>query len=261
MAQEKRSHIVTDQMGRSFVMEVPVERIVCLVPSITELLFDIGVGDKVVGRTKFCIHPLDQINRVPVMGGTKMIHHDRIHDANPDLIISNKEENNKEDIDCLEEDYSVWVSDISTLDDSYSMIRQLGELLNRNKEAERIIVRTEEILSEPKQPERSAIYLIWKDPYMTVGGDTYIHSILSRSGYKNLFANQMRYPQLTLDDIVRFQPDELLLSSEPFPFKKKHINELQESLPDTKIKLVNGEFYAWYGSRILKCGPDMGGMT
>lgn len=243
----------TDQMGRAVVLDEYPQRIISLVPSQTELLYDLGLGDKVVGITKFCVHPDAWYRNKTRVGGTKSYHFDRIKALEADLIIGNKEENDREQIQKLMELFPVWMSDILDLPDAYEMMRQLGELVNRKAEAETLVRQTMNGFAEFANPKRlSVVYLIWNDPIMAVGEQTFIHCMLEQCGWTNSLAQQTRYPELSLTTLQSLQPDLLFLSSEPFPFKDKHVTYFQEHLPRTQIRRVDGEAFSWYGSRLLK---------
>ncbi len=227
------------------------QRIISLVPSLTELICDLGLEKLLVGRTKFCIHPKDLINDIPKIGGTKNPRIKDILDLKPDLIIGNKEENRKEDIEALAEHCHVLVSDIKTFQDAQEFIQSLGNWYQKEEKAAEIIYQNQQCIRKYKiQESKSALYLIWNDPYMSIGHDTYIHDILSQIGYRNILEDQLRYPTLEEDQIKALNPDVILLSSEPYPFKEKHISELQDLVPGAGIELVDGEFYSWYGSRL-----------
>ncbi|MCH6202174.1 helical backbone metal receptor [Aquiflexum sp. LQ15W] len=242
-----------DQLHRTISLPNPPKRIVSLVPSQTELLVDLGLRDRIVGVTKFCIHPKGLKKEKTVIGGTKNFHFDKIESLQPDLIIGNKEENYQEGIERLSEKFPVWMSDIYTLEDAYRMIMCVGELTDTSIKATQIVSRVKEGLEKEFKLKGSAVYLIWKDPLIAVGSNTFIDSILEKAGFKNLI-NQSRYPEIDLEEIVKLNPEFLLLSSEPFPFKEKHISFFQEKLPKTKIKIVDGEMFSWYGSRLLFAG-------
>ncbi len=242
------SMIYLDQLGNQLDIDHTPARIISVVPSITELLFDLGLGDKIVGCTKFCVHPNKPYLTKNMIGGTKDLNLEKIVKLNPDLILANKEENNKIQIEFLSESTPVWISDVKTFDDSLEMIEQIGLITGTSFRAKEIINQLNNHL-KCKAPVKKAVYLIWKDPYMTIGGDTYINDILNRCGYINLFSEQNRYPIVTLQEISDYKPDVVLLSSEPYPFKEKHLKTIQRSLKNTEVKLVDGEFYSWYGSR------------
>ncbi|MEF9480533.1 ABC transporter substrate-binding protein [Chryseobacterium sp. RRHN12] len=228
-------------------------KIVSLVPSITEALFDLGLTEnEVVGRTKFCIHPQEKIKNVSVIGGTKNINIEKIKALQPDLIIANKEENVKDQVEALMDDYKVMVTTIDTIEDNYYLLKNLGKLFGKEEKAQLYNLKIYDVLNQAKldSPVKTA-YLIWKNPYMTIGSDTFIHRILSEIGFQNIFRDKTRYPQITTEDLA--DADVIMLSSEPFPFKEKHIEELKASYPDKKIMIVDGEAFSWYGTHIAKC--------
>lgn len=243
----------TDQLNRTIEVKARPQKIISVVPSQTELLHYLGLEKEVIGITKFCIHPDKWFREKQRVGGTKNLHLQKIKELHPDLIIANKEENLKEQIEELANQFPVWVSDVNNLEDSLDMIEKIGRLTAREKEADGLLSR---IKSEFEKIQftiqfRTA-YLIWKDPYMTVGGDTFIHDMLRRAGFENIFAVENRYPTVSIEDIKNANCELLLLSSEPYPFQQKHIDELQAFLPNTKIMLVDGEMFSWYGSRLVK---------
>lgn len=228
-------------------------RIVSLVPSQTELLFDLGLEEEVIGITKFCIHPHIWYKTKQRVGGTKKLNLEIIDSLHPDLIIANKEENTKEDIEALAKKYPIYLSDVSNVNDALEMIHEVGMLVGKQQEALQII---NEIISLKQKrilnpSSLKTLYLIWYNPYMAAGSDTFIHSMLQEAGFPNCLA-QKRYPELCIKEIIELNPDLIFLSSEPFPFKQKHIDELQNLLPNSKIVLVDGELFSWYGSRMLK---------
>ena len=239
-----------DQLGNELVFEELPRRIISLVPSITELLCDLGLEDRLLGCTKFCVHPQDLRKSKTIVGGTKSLHFDRIKGLKPDLIIANKEENRREDIEELDRYYRCWVSEVKTYADGEDMNRSLAKIFGLESAAEQIIEQNRGALPNPRPKHGSALYLIWRKPYMSVGGDTYIHDMLERCGYTNCLADQKRYPSLSEEAIAELAPQHLLLSSEPFPFKEKHLEELQALCPNAQVRLVDGEFYSWYGSRL-----------
>jgi len=227
-------------------------RIVSLVPSLTELLFHLGLEDQIVGRTKFCIHPKHKVRSAAKIGGTKNVHIDKVLALSPDIIIANKEENTKVDIEELQKHSSVLLTEIADYGTALEAILTIGKETNKKAEAELLIEEIELRFRDLKQGEaQSVCYLIWQKPYMSIGHDTFIHDMLAKCGYQNICGDQTRYPILSIKEIRDKQPDLVFLSSEPFPFKQKHIDELQESLPSTKILLVDGEYFSWYGNRML----------
>lgn len=228
-------------------------KVISLVPSITEALFDLGLTEnEVIGRTKFCIHPEDKVKNVEIIGGTKNLNLEKIKALKPDLILANKEENVKEQVEILMKDFKVIVYNTETIEDNYYLVKNLGLLFNKEERAQIFNLKIYEVLNLAKINSKiKAAYLIWKNPYMTVGSDTFIHNILSEIGFENIFKDQTRYPGIQTEDLAA--ADVIMLSSEPFPFKEKHIAELKEFYPDKKIIIVDGEAFSWYGTHIAKC--------
>ncbi|NMM49398.1 ABC transporter substrate-binding protein [Flammeovirgaceae bacterium KN852] len=241
--------IVKDMMNRDVVLPSFPVRIVSLVPSLTELLSDLDLEDEVIGITKFCVHPASWRKEKVIIGGTKNPKLDKIQSLNPDLIIANKEENNESDIIELEKKFPVYVSDIQTIDDALRMIKDIGELTFRSVQANKIVNQIRNKSVSLNSEKRSCLYFIWKDPWMIAGKDTFITEMLGNAGYKNLCPHT-RYPILD-ESLKRLTPDEILLSSEPYPFKEKHFSEIASMFPDSKIRIVDGEYFSWYGSRML----------
>ncbi|MAO65743.1 MAG: hypothetical protein CL666_12170 [Balneola sp.] len=231
--------------------DFPYHRIISLVPSLTELLYDLGLKDQIIGRTRFCIHPNYKIKQAEIIGGTKNPKLEEIVEMQPDLILANKEENRKEDIEVLQKYAEVRVTDINTIEDALLEITSLGKLLGVQEAANTLVKELNALLNErPECPPLSVAYFIWKDPWMSVGHDTYIHDVLQSWQFTNLYGNETRYPKTDLQELRAKDPDLILLSSEPYPFKEKHIAEIQEASPNSKIELVNGEWFSWYGSRM-----------
>ena len=243
-------------MNRTIRLETVPRRIVSLVPSQTELLFDLGLNEEVVGITKFCIHPESWFRSKTRIGGTKTVNIEKVRALNPDLIIANKEENTQSDIEALESIAPVWISDIFTLEDSFQMILELGKIVGKEKASLQLVSEIEEsfkelseIISEKNNDlQPKVLYLIWKDPYLAAAKNTFIDDMLTRCGFQNFMGDEERYPEWIPDPSEI--PDVILLSSEPYPFKEKHIAALQEIYPETKIMLVDGEMFSWYGSRL-----------
>ncbi|NOT74497.1 MAG: ABC transporter substrate-binding protein [Cyclobacteriaceae bacterium] len=245
-----------DQMGNGFVFLQPPQRIISLVPSQTELLFDLGLNEQVVGITKFCVHPNRWIKSKTIIGGTKNFHFDVIERLNPDLIIGNKEENYEEGIATLQKNFPVWMSDIITIYDATNMIRSVARITNRKFEGIKIVKEIDQAFKRlgTFKSER-ILYLMWRNPWMGVASRTFIHSMLEKIGFTNVLTDHDRYPELSISDLQCLNPSIVLLSSEPFPFSEKHIPEIQQILPNAKIILVDGEMFSWYGSR-MKLAPD-----
>jgi ABC-type Fe3+-hydroxamate transport system substrate-binding protein len=247
--------ITIDQLNRSISLPDHPTRIISIVPSQTELLFDIGLDNEVIAITKFCIHPEEWFETKTRIGGTKNLNIEKIKSLNPDLIIANKEENTEAQIQELMKDFPVWVSDIKNLDDALAMIREVSLITGKEKKGKEIvenIIREFNSLKTISGEIISCAYIIWNKPIMTVGGDTFISDLLSQAGYKNIFHDKIRYPEITFDDLINLNPEVILLSSEPFPFKEKNVSDFQKLLPKSMVKLVDGEMFSWYGSRLLK---------
>ena len=248
-----------DQMGRSIALGgQPPSRIVSLVPSLTELLFDLGLEDEVVGITKFCVHPPQWFQSKTRVGGTKKIDFAAIAALRPELIIGNKEENEREQVEALMEGYNVWMSDIETLEGALQMIAQVSCMVGKEKQGVALIAQIERAFASlrahgnERMEPRKAINLIWNEPLMEVGPGTFIDAMLPYAGFKNLLAAaDVRYPVLTAEALKDLEPEYLLLSSEPFPFAAKHVAGFQKLLPSCKIILVDGEYFSWYGSRLV----------
>ncbi len=233
-------------------------RIVSLVPSITGLLYDLDLEEEVVGITKFCVHPPHWFKTKTRIGGTKTLNIEKIRSLDPDLIIANKEENIKEQIEELANHFTVYTSDVHDLPGALGMIKEIGNLTSKVKEANLIAEKIESALLslQPFHPLRKACYLIWRQPYMTIGGDTFISDMMERCGFQNIFKEQKRYPQIELNQLPALGCEFILLSSEPFPFKQKHVDEIRNEIANTKLQepkivLVDGEMFSWYGSRLL----------
>jgi len=231
---------------------------VSLCPSLTELVFDLGLGDSLVGVTKFCIHPADGARGIEKVGGTKTPKIERIVELSPDLVLLNEEENRIEDAEALESaGLACHVSFPKTAIDTAEMVRSIGEATRRPKEAERIARAIEDAArrateaSERLPPIRYA-YLIWREPLMSVSGDTFISDLLRLAGGENAFADRpKRYPVLEAEDLAAAGLRAVLLSTEPFPFQEKHIDEVsrQTGLAPEIFHIVDGEMLSWHGSR------------
>ena len=244
---------VTDQLGYKISIPFPPKRIISLVPSQTELLADLGLDSKVVGITKFCVHPKSWQKSKTIVGGTKNFRFDIIESLKPDLIIGNKEENYQEGIDQLKSKYPVWMSDIVTLNDAFAMVDQVGELTNTTERATDLLVQIKKSFSTiEKLPPLRTLYLIWQKPWMGAAPGTFIHELMTTAGFVNCLSQYTRYPELDEEKIKALSPDLILLSSEPFPFVQKHVSELDSIFPNTRIALVDGEMFSWYGSRLKK---------
>ena len=230
-------------------------RIISLVPSFTELLFDLNLGDSVVGVTRFCIHPKQKTKLITKVGGTKNVKLDIIKQLNPDLIIANKEENQKEDIEALQKEHTVWLTEITTIKDALGMILALGSKTQRERESKLLVQEIESQFKTIVIPNptitKTVAYFIWQSPYMLAGRNTFINQLITAIGFTNIISGtDARYPVLSGQEIQELKPDYIFLSSEPFPFKEVNKDEFQALFPFSKVVLVDGEMFSWYGSRM-----------
>ncbi len=227
-------------------------RVISLVPSITEFLFDLGMDEEVVGLTKFCIHPNEKWQTLPRVGGTKTVNHARVAALKPDLIIANKEENTREDVERLREYYTVLLTEVYTVEDAFAMMLDLGDQVNRQNEATVLVdhVRREWETARNLANGETVVYAIWNNPFMVAGTQTYIHAALDWFGWQNA-VEASRYPELSAEELIELSPQRLMLSSEPFPFSAQHVEHFNALLPYTRVGCVDGECFSWYGSRML----------
>ncbi|PQJ72170.1 ABC transporter substrate-binding protein [Polaribacter butkevichii] len=249
---------VQDQIGRILAFKKTPKRIISLVPSLTELLVDLGLEDSIVGITKFCIHPVNLKQTKTIVGGTKSIHPEKIKALQPDIILCNKEENSKEIVAICEQIAPTHVSDIFTIDDNLALIKQYGNLFSVESNALEMITKISLKLTDFKQfiknkATKKVVYFIWKDPWMAAGNTTFINHLLELNKFDNIYQHKKRYPEVDLEEMkLNTQLDLVLLSSEPFPFKQEHLLEAEKNTSKAKAILVDGEMFSWTGSRLLK---------
>ncbi|WP_421753869.1 helical backbone metal receptor [Croceimicrobium sp.] len=244
-----------DQIGRSLVVNHRPQRIVSLVPSLTELIVDLGLESELIGLSSWCVQPPGLRESKTVIGGTKNPNIEQIKSLKPDLILANKEENLQEHITELAESIPVFVSDVRSLDQAIELITLLGSVVSRAKEAQ-IMAEKAQGLIQQLQPEESRrfLYFIWKDPYMVASTDTYSSALMEACGFVNVAPKDKgRYPQLSLSEIQDLKADLIFLSSEPYPFNSGDSRDLFPYAD--KVWMVNGEFFTWYGSRLNKTLP------
>jgi iron complex transport system substrate-binding protein len=248
-----------DQLRTTHTFETTPKRIISLVPSQTELLFDLGLEGQIVGITKFCVHPFHLKSTKTIIGGTKNVKFDKIKALQPDIIIANKEENTKEIVEELRQICSVWVTNIVTLEDNLQMISDFGQLFNKRTEAQKWIDKINFAYQDFQHfiKDKSILkvaYFIWANPYMVAGKDTFINEVLKLNKLDNIYKNrEERYPEIIIQKMrIQGDPDLVLLSSEPFPFKDEHAFELGRFTHHAKTIFVDGEMFSWYGTRILK---------
>lgn len=250
--------IFIDQMQRKVELNnFPPKRIISLVPSITELLAYLGLENELVGITKFCIYPENIFRSKEKIGGTKNLNIEKIKQLQPDLIIGNKEENVRSQIEELEKYFPVWMSDVNTYEDALNLIVEVGQLTEKINAAKELVIQIQESFKKLEQSNydlknKNVLYLIWYQPIMVVGKNTFIDSMLSRVHLNNMIQKD-RYIELSLEDLksISENVDYILLSSEPYPFKEKHKADLVQFISDkTKIVFVDGEVFSWYGVRM-----------
>jgi ABC-type Fe3+-hydroxamate transport system substrate-binding protein len=243
---------LTDQAGKIIRLDHLPTKIISVVPSQTELLSWFGLDQEVIGITKFCVHPAHWHKEKTKIGGTKKLDIDRIRALQPDLVIANKEENLRAEIEAIEKFCPCYVSDVRDRASAYEMIHDLGQLLGKASGALSIVNEISEQFEKLNVRKKyRAAYLVWNDPLMTVGGDSFINDMMQSAGFENVFANESRYPQVTKEIILSKNIELLLLSTEPFPFSQKHIEFFKKEFPTTRILLVDGEIFSWYGNRML----------
>jgi len=229
---------------------MPPARIVSLVPSLTELVWWLSAGDHLVGRTRFCTEPAGLVEAVPIMGGTKNPHVERIVAVRPDLVVANKEENRREDVEALQQaGLHVLLTDPNTVEEALAMIAGLGAILDHQAKAAGLINDVRSVLAEGRAPlPAPRVFVgVWKDPLMGLGDNAYGHDLLERCGAVNVLAGRSRYPEVTLDEVAALHPDVILLPDEPYPFKQSHVEEFSAIAPAT---VIDGKLLWWYGPRM-----------
>ena len=250
---------LTDQIGVLHHFSETPRRIVSLVPSQTETLFEFGLEEQLVGITKFCVHPYHLKATKSIVGGTKKVHVDKIAALQPDIIIANKEENTREMVEELCAICPVWVTDITSFEDVLQMLRDFGNLFNKRTDAQKWIQKlqfgyTGFLRFAADKPVRKAAYLIWREPYMAAGKDTFINELLILNKFENIYADrESRYPEVEIRKMrIQGDPEIVFLSSEPYPFKEEHAFEIGRSTHHAKTVFVDGEMFSWHGVRLCK---------
>ncbi len=245
-----------DQLGRTLTPPNWPFRIVSLIPSETELLVDLGLENYIVGITKFCVHPSHIKTTKTVVGGTKKVSFDKIAALQPNIILCNKEENTKEIVTTLEKQFTVHVSDVKNISDTLLLISQFGLMFNRSNRAAELITEIKREANSFKNYiensiSKKVLYFIWKSPWMLAGKSTFIDYLMSLNNFVNCSEGNIRYPEISEKELNETKVDLILLSSEPYPFKKEHISEIEKTGISGKILFVDGEYFSWYGSRLL----------
>ncbi len=250
----------TDALGRPVEITTPPKRIVSLVPSITEALFAFGLGKRIAGVTKFCTEPADGVAGLPKVGGTKNVDVEAVVKLKPDLVIANAEENEKADIEALvAAGLTVFVTYPRTVIHATAMMRTLAEITDKKEAAAPLVaaIEAEVALARAADQERTPLRVfcpIWREKWMTIGPDTYMHDFLSSCGLQNVYGDSSeRYPEIELSDVAAKRPDIVLLPDEPYRFARKHVKEVAAAIPgidESRIYLVDGKDVCWYGPRI-----------
>ena len=269
-----KDEAVRDDRGVSFMPLRRPFKVVSLVPSWTETLFDLGLTEEeIVGRTDYCVHPMDHVGRIEAVGGPKDPDIQKIFRLQPDLIIADREENRREDIEQFEKHWTVsrvFLTGPTTVNEALQDVERLGRLFLSPKRARRLVENVRAWRARVVSKDRGTVaYLVWQDPLMAASRETYIGDVLEILGYKNVMdrstlkdLNQTastRYPTVTLERLILLRPATILLSTEPFPFREAHADDLRSRLyrldgpyaESVKIRIVNGEHYSWYGSRMV----------
>lgn len=247
----------TDQIGRTLSFEKPPKRIVSLVPSQTELLYDLALESEIVGITKFCVQPYHFKSTKKIVGGTKKVDFEKIKALKPDFILCNKEENSYDFLMQLEAIAPTYFSDVATFEDTFKLITDVGQICGRRTESSNLINKINFKLNDfqnfmEDKPVRKAAYFIWANPWMVAGNDTFINEMMKLNKFTNIYENMSRYPKVEINRIRHEgDPDVVLLSSEPFPFKDEHAIEIGKFTNRTATVFADGEMFSWFGSRML----------
>lgn len=243
---------VIDHLGRSVEFSYPPKRIISIAPGLTDTFYSLNLTNEIIGRTRYCLHPKDKVQQSTRVGGTKDINLDKIRSLNPDIIFAEKEENTREIVEQLEKEFPVYVAVVQSVENTYKMIADLGELTNRSFEAEHLLATIQTGFQNfPIYQHKKVAYVIWRKPYMVAGKNTYIDSLLQTMGFENAFSHyEGRYPSVTEEDLKNAELDYLFLATEPFPFQEKHLSEFSQFLPEVKPIILDGEMF-WYGPRMV----------
>jgi ABC-type Fe3+-hydroxamate transport system substrate-binding protein len=241
---------ITDHLNRTVILKSKPERVVSMVPSLTETLADLGLAENLVAVTRFCKYPSNVVNTLPKIGGPKNINLEKIIDLKPDFVVAVKEENNKKQVLSLAEHVPVFVFDINTLEDSFDMLQLLGTIFEIQEISAQWIKRIKEKLEilKPSVVAEKTLYMIWKKPWMAAGKSTFIGSMMQVAGFNNLISG--RYPEISENEMRK--ADAILLATEPYHFNENDRKQLQEMFSGTRVIIVDGEMFTWYGTHMLK---------
>lgn len=234
-------------------LDIKPKRIISLVPSITETLFYLNLGDKIIGITKWCKYPESEVKKITKIGGVIGIDIEKIKKLKPDFIFAVKEENDKDEIKELSKFTNIYIGEVYDLESAYQQIYDIGTITRVYNKSEELVenIKTD-FYNISNFNNLKCAYLVWNEPLMLVGGNTFINSIIENCGLKNVFNERSSYPEVTIAEIKKKKPDIIFLCSEPFEFKNKHKINFEQNFPNTKILLVDGEMFTWYGSHLLK---------
>ncbi len=248
-----------DELNREVSVPNEPQRIISLVPSLTELLHEMGLEKQLVGITKYCVHPIHYQSTKTKVGGTKKVKFDAIKELKPDFILCSKEENTEEMVQELEKMATVYVSDVNTFEESLLLIRKLGIILHRRMQADRIVQKIKDRQQEFQsflqgRKKYAVVYFIWAEPWMVAGGKTFINNMIKVAGFTNAYEHLERYPEVKINRI-RFSahnPEVLMFSSEPYDFSDEEVYEVVRKNKNLLTIYVDGQYFSWYGSRLSK---------
>jgi ABC-type Fe3+-hydroxamate transport system substrate-binding protein len=253
---------LTDASGFTLDPAEPPRRIVSLIPSITETLCALGLANALVGITVYCVAPREVVRGKTRIGGEKNPDLDAIRALQPDLVVANIEENVREHVETLRGwGIPVWVTYPRTVAEGLAMIRELGQVTGTGPRAEAILADLEPLYARVRAASARrrpvpVFYPIWREPWMTISADTYIHDLLSVCGAVNVFADRpTRYPTVTLAEVAARRPEVIVLPDEPFRFRRSHLDDFAPyadvpAVRARRIHLVDGKPFSWHGPRV-----------
>ncbi len=247
-----------DDLGRVLYFKKAPRRVISLCPSLTETLFDLGLDELVIGRTDYCVHPEDKVTAVQSVGGPKSVSLPAVESLLPDVILAVKEENDKKTLESIASlYYKCVIFDINCVDGALKMIEKLGEIFGRRERAAAMRASIGEGFSRVGRAAKnpSFIYMTWSSPYIAAGTGNYINSLLSGFGFNNCLSGSFRrYVRMELNELKRLKPDIVFLPSEPYNYTIADRIKFEKLFPASKVVLVDGEMFCWYGSRMQKAG-------
>lgn len=261
-----------DATGAAVVLPAPPRRIVSLIPSITETLFALGAGPAVAGCTVYCTEPAEGVRTKVKVGGEKNPKLEVIRELGADLVVANVEENVREHVETLRGwGIPVYVTYPRTVAEGIQLVSDLGEVVGLAERGKALAARLEGLLDDVRRaragkPARRVFYAIWRQPWMTINGDTYTHDMLAVCGGANVFGRSAaRYPEVTLEEVARAVPEAILLPDEPYRFRRAHLVDF-DAYPDIpalrarRIHLIDGKLATWYGPRIAEALTTLPGL-